>query len=101
MSAGAGDVPMTRPRRRMLAAVVTVTATLVIVAMFARAAAAAGPALAVDASADLHPISPDIYGMNFADESLAAELRLPVRRWGGNGTTRYNWQNDTSNHASD
>ena len=33
-----------------------------------------------------------IYGMNFADEALAAELRLPVRRWGGNATTRYNWQ---------
>ena len=39
--------------------------------------------------------------MNFADEALARELRLPVRRWGGNATTRYNWQNDTSNHASD
>ena len=39
--------------------------------------------------------------MNFADEALAAELRLPVRRWGGNATTRYNWQTDTSNHASD
>ena len=50
----------------------------------------------VDAGAGRHPISPYIYGMNFADESLAAELRLPVRRWGGNATTRYNWQNDTS-----
>ena len=55
----------------------------------------------VDASADRHPISPAIYGMNFADEGLARELRLPVRRWGGNATTRYNWQYDTSNHASD
>ena len=39
--------------------------------------------------------------MNFADEALAAELRLPVRRWGGNATTRYNWQNDTTNTGSD
>lgn len=61
-----------------------------------------GPALSIDASAaKQHPISPYIYGMNFADEALANELRLPVRRWGGNSTTRYNWQNDTSNHASD
>ena len=60
-----------------------------------------GPALSVDASADRHPISPYIYGMNFADEALAAELRLPVRRWGGNSTTRYNWQNDTHNTGSD
>jgi hypothetical protein len=39
--------------------------------------------------------------MNFADEGLAAELALPVRRFGGNATTRYNWQNDTSNRAAD
>jgi hypothetical protein len=60
-----------------------------------------GPALTVDASADQHPISDLIYGMNFPSEALARELRLPVQRWGGNSTTRYNWQNDTSNHASD
>ena len=61
----------------------------------------AGPALQVDAASARHPISPEIYGMNFTDENLAAELRLPVRRWGGNSTTRYNWQNDTSNTGSD
>lgn len=63
--------------------------------------AATGPALSVDAAASQHPISPYIYGMNFADASLAAELRLPVRRWGGNSTSRYNWQNDTANTGSD
>ena len=60
-----------------------------------------GPALTVDTGAGLHPISPDIYGMNYADETLAADLRLPVRRWGGNSTSRYNWQNDTTNTGSD
>src|SRR3954462_103141 len=65
------------------------------------AAAGAGPALSRNAAAQKHPISPLIYGMNFADESLAAELWLPVRRWGGNTTTRYNWQNDMANHTSD
>jgi hypothetical protein len=61
----------------------------------------AGPALRIDAGTSRHAISPYIYGMNFADEGLASELRLPVRRWGGNATTRYNWQTDTNNHASD
>lgn len=61
----------------------------------------AGPDLHVDAGTGRHPISPDIYGMNFADEALAQELRLPVRRWGGNSTTRYNWQIDVHNTASD
>ena len=42
----------------------------------------AGPAIAVNAAAGVHEINEDIYGMNFADEALAAELRLPVRRLG-------------------
>jgi hypothetical protein len=60
-----------------------------------------GPDLSVDVSAGRHAISDDIYGMNFADEALAADLRLPVRRFGGNSATRYNWRNDTSNKGSD
>jgi len=66
----------------------------------------AGPALSVDAALGRHPISPDIYGMNFmgnsfAEEAFMDEIRLPVNRWGGNATTRYNWTNNASNHASD
>jgi len=60
-----------------------------------------GPALSVDAQAVRHPISPYIYGMNFADEALAADLNLPVRRWGGNSTSRYNWQLNVHNTGSD
>jgi hypothetical protein len=65
------------------------------------ARAADGPALTVDPSASRHAISPYIYGMNFADEDLAAELGLPVRRWGGNATTRYNYLYDETNRGSD
>ena len=61
----------------------------------------AGPALSIDVGSGRHAISENIYGMNFADEELAAALRLPVRRWGGNSTSRYNWQNDTHNTGSD
>ncbi len=60
-----------------------------------------GPALNVNVALDRKSISPYIYGMNFADETLANELALPVRRWGGNSTSRYNWQNDFSNTGSD
>ena len=60
-----------------------------------------GPALSVDVTADRHTISPYIYGMNFADEDLADELQLPVRRWGGNSTTRYNWTINVHNTGSD
>ncbi|NDU74541.1 hypothetical protein GWI34_18165 [Actinomadura sp. DSM 109109] len=65
------------------------------------ARAADGPALAVDPSASRHAISPYVYGMNFASEDLARELRLPVRRWGGNATTRYNYLYDETNRGSD
>lgn len=61
-----------------------------------------GPALTIDVNADRRAISDDIYGVNqVQDEALATQLRLPVRRWGGNSTTRYNWQNDTTNTAGD
>ncbi|MBI5032077.1 MAG: glycoside hydrolase family 44 protein [Chloroflexi bacterium] len=57
--------------------------------------------LSIDVGVNRHAISPYIYGMNFADENLAAELRMPVRRWGGNSTTRYNWQTNTHNTGND
>ncbi|HET9223177.1 MAG TPA: glycoside hydrolase family 44 protein, partial [Roseiflexaceae bacterium] len=63
--------------------------------------AATGPALSVNAASVQRAISPYIYGMNFADQALAQELRLPVNRWGGNSTTRYNWQIDVHNTGLD
>ncbi len=30
-----------------------------------------------------------------------SRLKVPVRRWGGNSVTRYNWETDTHNSASD
>ena len=55
----------------------------------------------VDPGADRRAISPLIYGVNFGDSAQAAALHWPSRRWGGNGTTRYSWQDDIANHASD
>lgn len=92
-------------RRPVHALCVTVlVSALLLASMFdtpAQVIAATGPALTVNVAADRHAISPYIYGMNFADEALAKELRLPVRRWGGNSTTRYNWQIDVHNTGSD
>ena len=53
-----------------------------------------GPDMWVDAGQRQGAISSLIYGMNFAEEALAAELQLPINRWGGNATTRFNWQRD-------
>jgi hypothetical protein len=67
----------------------------------APAPTAAGPVLSINAGTGKHTISTDIYGMNYADEALAQELKLPVRRWGGNSTTRYNFKLDVYNTGSD
>lgn len=57
--------------------------------------------LNVDAQSGQQAISPYIYGMNFAEETLADELNLPLNRWGGNSTSRYNWQLNVHNTGSD
>src|SRR5579862_4989577 len=46
-------------------------------------------------------ISPLIYGANFATSAQAASLNLPINRNGGNATTRYNWQQDSTSSGSD
>jgi hypothetical protein len=89
------------PQAQFLLDDVALVATAGAGASAAPATSSAGPALAVDAGADRHPISPLIYGMNFPDAKLAKELGLTIQRWGGNATTRYNWQLDVSNRASD
>jgi hypothetical protein len=52
----------------------------------------AGPRRAID---------PLIYGVNFGSDAQHADLHYPTRRWGGNSTSRYNWQFDVHNTAND
>ena len=55
----------------------------------------------VDAAQDVHSISPLIYGMNFPDAQQVSAARIPLARWGGNGTSRYNYQLDMNNTGND
>ena len=55
----------------------------------------------VDPDADRRPVNPRIYGVNRSSADDASELPFPVVRWGGNAATRYSWQDDVSNRASD
>src|SRR5271154_1605446 len=61
------------------------------------------PTLSVDAGAARNPISPDIYGIaNYGlDATFAQEIKVGNIRWGGDGTTRYNWMVDSSNSGFD
>ncbi len=57
--------------------------------------------LSVNTTQNRKPISPYIYGLNYATEAFANELDLPLRRWGGNALSRYNYQNNATNLGSD
>ncbi len=60
--------------------------------------------VSIDTSADRKPISPDIYGVNYEEiepDGVSALKNYSVMRWGGNAATRYNWELNVQNHASD
>jgi hypothetical protein len=56
----------------------------------------------IDSTADRRVVSSEIYGINYHDtRPIELDLPFPVERWGGNNTTRYNWELDVANRASD
>jgi hypothetical protein len=57
--------------------------------------------VAIDPTANVRVISSLIYGVNFGDSGVTTKLKWPLNRWGGNATTRYSWDHDISNRASD
>ncbi len=76
---------------------------LALCAATAAAQTAAVPTLSVDPTLSRQPISPQIYGIaNYGlDSGFAQEIQVPNIRWGGDGTTRYNWMVDSSNSGFD
>jgi hypothetical protein len=70
---------------------------------FRRVTHAQAPTLSVDAASGQHAINPNIYGIaNYSlDATFAQEIKVPNIRWGGDGTTRYNWEVDSSNSGFD
>ncbi len=97
-----------RPRpgwRIAVACVCTIVALTLVVVTPRVEAADSGPSLSIDTSRAGWSISPYIYGVNFGPEqntqAYFQELGIPIRRWGGNATTRYNWKLDMTNRAAD
>lgn len=72
-------------------------------ALGARIAHAQNPAVTVqvDATQDVRPINPDIYGLNHADTATLEALQSPLNRFGGNRRSRHNWQQNVDSTASD
>jgi hypothetical protein len=57
--------------------------------------------ITIDASANRHPISPYIYGVNFGSKADLLALNSPINRQGGNNLTTYNWKINTYNIDAD
>jgi hypothetical protein len=52
----------------------------------------AGFTVQIDTQREVHPISPLVYGVSAASEATYAGLQPGLVSWGGNTSTRYNWQ---------
>lgn len=57
--------------------------------------------IAIDATANVHAINPQIYGVAFASSRDLKALNAPLNRMGGNGMTTYNWRLNAENLAAD
>jgi hypothetical protein len=62
---------------------------------------AAQVTVTVDASANRHAISPNIYGVAYGDATTLPDLNCPINRYGGNNSSRYNWQLNADNRGQD
>ena len=68
----------------------------------AAAAATTNVAVTVDVLSDRHAISPYVYGGAYPqDPAHVTDSGTTVVRWGGNGTSTYNWKLFTDNAAND
>src|ERR1051326_8684509 len=69
----------------------------------ALAAFADNPAVnvTVDASRNRHTISPNVYGIAYGTAATLGDLNAPLNRYGGNNTSRYNWQINGDNRGQD
>jgi hypothetical protein len=69
------------------------------------AAIAAAPdksvAIKIDATRDVHPINPQIYGVAFGATADLLALNAPLNRMGGNSMTTYNWAINAENLDAD
>ncbi len=65
------------------------------------AATPAAGKIVVDPAADRRPVSQLVFGASFGSSTMVQKQEFPLRRWGGNHTSRYAWDVDASNRASD
>ena len=57
--------------------------------------------VSVDVAANRRAINPAIYGVAYATTTQLQDLNAPLHRYGGNNTSRYNWQLNADNRGQD
>src|SRR5262245_29551971 len=58
-------------------------------------------AISVDVNGSRYAIDPRIYGIAYGTTSQLNDLHVPLNRYGGNNSSRYNWQLNADNRAQD
>ena len=58
-------------------------------------------ALVVDANANRRAIDPRVYGVAYGTTAQLSDLNVPLNRYGGNNSSRYNWQLNADNRDQD
>ncbi len=71
---------------------------LISIAAFAQNPAVSIP---VDVNANRHPINPNVYGVAYGTTTQLLDLNVPLNRYGGNNTSRYNWLVNGDNRGAD
>ena len=64
------------------------------------AASAAVPECRISLPVTPRRIPPEIYGLAAAPQNLQTNACVPLIRWGGNTTSRYNWRLDVWNASA-
>src|SRR5207247_5803133 len=55
----------------------------------------------VDANANRRAIDPRVYGVAYGTTTQLSDLNVPLNRYGGNNSSRYNWQLNADNRDQD
>ena len=77
------------------------TATLSLLVWTAAMAQNPTASITVNASASRRAIDPRIYGIAYGTTAQLNDLNVPLNRYGGNNTSRYNWQLNADNRGQD
>src|SRR4026208_640979 len=56
--------------------------------------------ITVDDAANRRAINPAIYGVAYGTPTQLQDLNAPLNRYGGNNTSRYNWQLNADNRGA-